>query len=74
MRHPTLVMQHLDWVINALRSPFLPLTKTPSFEYTEKARALIQPTSGISEMAAEVGYNRERCAAHPGSSILTLVT
>ena len=65
MRHPPsdaappLVMQHPDWVINASRSPFLLLTKTPSFEHPEKARTLTQPTSGISEMATEVKYNSQ---------------
>ena len=68
MRHPTLVMQHPNWVINASRSLFLPLTKT---SYSSIQRAIIQPTSGISEMAAKVGYKRERYAAHP--SILTLI-
>ena len=71
MRYPTLVMQHPDRVINASRSPFLLLTKTPS---SRKARALAQPTSGVSEIAAEVGRKRERCSTHPGSLILTLVT
>lgn len=39
-----------------------------------KARPLVQPVLEALEIAAEVGYKREWCAAYPSSPFLTLVT
>ncbi len=56
-------------------------TFTLSFHSPRPPRTSIQKSARsrtahlrVSKMAAEVAYKRERCAAHPGTSILTLVT
>ena len=53
--------------MNALRSLFLSTYQDPLVRVSRKARALVQPTSGALEIAAEIGYKRELCAAYPGS-------
>ena len=50
-----------------------PLTKAPSFKHLEKAHVLVQPTSRVSEIAAEVAYKGERCAVYPSTLVLTLI-
>ena len=56
--------------MNALRLPFLLLTKTPLFERLEKRALSYSLLQGFLEIAAKVRVYRERYAAYPGSLIL----
>ena len=68
-------MRHPDWVTNPTLHTHLsfPLTKGPLVQASRKARILVQPTSRISEIAAEMAYNGEQCAADSSTVILTVL-